>query len=722
MDNNIALITALFNEKGANFYKDIYFPIIRYSLIGMFYEHEGNDVYFKVKDLQDYIRNKFFIEIPVVVLRNSVVALKGSTQTDIVVKNTFGKHDDSIYIKRIVDYEENRVIDREAKNIENKFTLLENLFQQYLAAEHLDSNTNLYDFISECEEECYAMIAGVDASQSEGIDANYSNTARFIDWLKLNRIDLYQYFEDIVWGSVISAFLRRKQLETSIKPNDKVSYYLDSALVLALFNLDMEYNVAYARDVMRHVRASGGNLKVHSMTFREVNRILSSVINDQGPRFGSAISFGLEENQLLLSDLVSLRNSLESRLSEEFGIYVEPYNQRLLDEEERKLDNNKNVLYLKEKWGGNVSDTFREKHDVFMCETVTKMNHAATHPEKMTAFFVTLNRDLIELYHKPDGMSSVITPGTVVLKLWIHGVQIADVKGKVMTEIVSRCLALAQTDARRKIRLFVKCRKGAEMPAQDVKDMYTSLIHRSNKVIMKFEELEKIESSENDNKDDTVAVMTTGLMEAVREESDLRHKLYDDSLASQRMKEDMAMMESNLKIITEAREEGDRVISKLQKENANKQLLINQLQEEIARKQKEKDLEARLTLLHKQKTEMEDDRNKSVCTVSYWIILFLDIILLLALISFFIILCVNYNNKISIFDLKTILGAITFLGFLFRVRKAYWLKPFVIYTQCKKEQTDYWENQNPQYLVIKDQIVETEKELKTLRFKKHTTK
>lgn len=720
MDNNIALITALFNEKGANFYKDIYFPIIRYSLIGLFYEHDGNDVYFNVKDLQDYIRDKFYIEIPVVVLRNSVVALKGSTKTDIVVKDTFGKHDDGIYIKRIVDYEENRAIDLEAERIEDNFTLLEYLFQQYLAAEHLDSNTNLYDFISECEEECYAMIAGDEASQSEGIDANYSNTAHFIDWLKLNRTDLYQYFEDIVWGSVISAFLRRKQLETALKPNDKVSYYLDSALVLALFNLDTEFNVAYARDVIRNVCAAGGDLKVHSMTFREVNRILSSVINDQGPRFGTAISFGLEENKMSLSDLVGLRNSLERRLSDEFGIAVEPYNQRLLDEEEHKLENHKNVLYLKEKWGGYSSDTFREKHDVFMCENVTKMNQSATHPEKMSAFFVTLNRDLIDLYHKPDGMSSVITPGTVVLKLWIHGAKITGVKGEVLTEMVSRCLALAQTDARRKIRLFVKCRKGDEIPPQDVKDMYSSLIHRSNNVIMKFEELEKIESSDNDNKDDVIEVMTTGLLEAAREEAEQRHNLYNDSLASQKMKEEMAQMESDLKTITEAKEEGEQIITKLQKENTDKQLLINQLQEEMAKKQKKEELEAQLALLQEQKKGMENDRNKSVSMTSYWVVLFLDIVLFFALVFFSIVLSISYyKHRIITLDLKTILAAVSLLGFLFRVRDAYWLKPFVKYGQCKKEQTDYWENQHPEYSVNKNQIAEIEKELRVLRFHKN---
>ena len=228
----------------------------------------------------------------------------------------------------------------------------------------------------------------------------------------------------MVWGAVISSFLRRKQYEFNIKPTEKVSYYLDSALVLALFNLDTEYNVAYAKDVMCNVLASGGILKVHTMTVREVVRILESVIKDGGPRFGSAIAFGFEENQMELSDIVGLKNSLERKLTTELGIMVETVNQQKLDDAERKLDNNKNVLYLKDKWGGYSSDSFREKHDVFMCETVSKMNEGAVHPEKLKGFFITLNRDLIELYHKPEGMSSVITPGTVVLKLWIHGSQI----------------------------------------------------------------------------------------------------------------------------------------------------------------------------------------------------------------------------------------------------------------------------------------------------------
>jgi len=714
MDNNIALISTLFNEKGANFYKDIYFPIIRYSLISLFNEHGRNERYFQILDLQEYIRNKFFIEIPVVVLRNSVVALRGKTQTDIVIE-TLGIHDDSIYIKRIVDVQENEEIDREASKIEYNFTLLETLFQQYLITEHLDSNTNLYGFISECEEECYSMIAGEDSSQAEGINANYSNTARFIDWLKQNRTDLYQYFTDIVWGAVISAFLRRKQFEFSIKPTEKVSYYLDSALVLALFNLDTEYNVAYAKDVMRNVLTSGGILKVHAMTVREVVRILESVIKDQGPRFGSAIAFGYEENNMSLSEIVSLKNSLERKLVTELGIVVDAANLQKLEESERKLENNKNVLYLKEKWGGYSQDKFREKHDVFMCETVSKMNENVVHPEKMTGFFITLNRDLIELYHKQDGMSSVITPGTVVLKLWIHGAQISDVRGSVLTEMVSRCMALAQTDARNKIKLFCKYRKTTDMPVEDIRDMYSSLIYRSNNVILKFEELESIDRSDIQDKDVAVAALMGGLIEATHEEAVQRHKLFNDSLDSQKLKNDMEKMESSFKALSEAKEERDRIISQLQKENSDNQLLIQQLQAEKEKLDREQKLNVEIEELKAQKARLDMERdNAKKHVVSYWVVLFIDIIAILGLGVLIYILIQRITDQSQItWEVTSIIADLALLV----ATRSYWLTARIKYYQCQKEQIAYWEEKHPEYGVLKNEIAELKKERKEIKFK-----
>lgn len=715
MDNNIALITALFNEKGANFYKDIYFPIISYSLISLFKEHGGDERYFQISDLQEYIRNKFYIEIPIVVLRNSVLALRDKTQADIVIE-TLGAKADCIYIKRIVDEQVSEAINNEAEQIEDSFSLLESLFQQYLAAEHLDSNTSLYDFISECEEECYALIVGDDSSEVEGIDASYSNTARFVDWLKINRTDLYQYFTDIVWGAVISAFLRRNQFEFSIKPNDKVIYYLDSALVLALFGLDTGYNVAYAKDVMRNVQASGGILKVHGMTVREVVRILDSVIKDQGPRFGSAIAYGFEENQMSLSDIVMLRNAIEKRLQSELGITVDVVSTQRLEDSEHKLEHHPNVLFLKEKWGSYAADNFREKHDVFMCETVSKMNDGISQPEKMKGFFVTLNRDLVELYHKADGMSCVITPGNAILKLWIHGTQISDVRGCVLTEIVSRSMALSQTDARKKIKLFCKYRKNEELSSRDVADMYNSLIHRSNDVILKFNKLEEIDRSEAEDKETAVAAIMSGVLEGIHEESKLRHQLYSEQVKmNQKLKEDISTLESVLKTISEEKTRSEIVIEKLQKENSENQLLIQQLQAGAEKQNKEKELIGELNELKDKKAPLDKDRDKAKKRLaSFWVVLGIDILAFFGLIFLICLLVKKVSKRIPVtWEVTSILAIIAIL----LTTRSYWLTGKIKYYQCQKEQILYWEEKHPEYGELKDLISDKEKELKNVRLK-----
>lgn len=718
MDNNIALITALFNEKGSNFYKDIYFPIIKYSLVNLFLEHEENERYFQILDLQEYIKNKFCIDIPVVVLRNSVVALRGSAQTDIVVQ-TLGEHGDSLFLKRIDNSRINEDVDKQAEANEDNFLALERLFEQYLDSEKLDSAKKLYDFVSECEEECYAMIAGDDASQAEGLDANFSNIARFIEWIKINRTDLYQYFTDIVWGAVISGFLRRESFDFNIKPSTNVVYYLDSALVLSLLHLDTGYNVAYANDVIRNVKASGGVVKIHAITIREVTRILESVIHEEGPRFGSAISFGFTENKMSLSDIVRLKNSLVDILIKDFGVVIESIKPQELKTVEEKLRHNKNVLFLKDKWGGYSNDLFRETHDVFMCEMVNKNNSNVFSFEKLHSFFVTLNRDLIELYHKPDGLSCVITPGNVVLKLWINNKSSSDIRGTLLTEIVSRCMALAQTDARRKIKLFFKYRKATEFPSDDVKDMYSGLIHRSNRVIMQFEELEKLDRSETEDKVADATVLMAQIMEGVRVDAQERHKLFEDStIVTEKLKDNVALLEKNIKIISEDKDNKDVIIESLQKENSENQLIITQLREAIEIQKEEKRLNDIIGSLSEKKKQMEKDKDKSLNMSSYWIILFLDIILLLALIIFSFILIKNYrDNKTIELNLTTILTTISLLGFLFRVRDAYWLKPIIKYYQCRNEQALYWEQKNPQYGDVKNQIIENEKQLKSLKFK-----
>ena len=71
-----ALIAALYDSKNADFYNDIYFPIIKYVMVEMYYGDPDSRKYFSIPTLQGRIANDFGINIPQVVLEQAIKAIE----------------------------------------------------------------------------------------------------------------------------------------------------------------------------------------------------------------------------------------------------------------------------------------------------------------------------------------------------------------------------------------------------------------------------------------------------------------------------------------------------------------------------------------------------------------------------------------------------------------------------------------------------------------------
>ena len=69
MNSNLALITTLYNTKGADLYKEIYFPLIRYSVMCIYNEYEDKQRYYDVTALQEKIQDKSGLLIPLQALK-----------------------------------------------------------------------------------------------------------------------------------------------------------------------------------------------------------------------------------------------------------------------------------------------------------------------------------------------------------------------------------------------------------------------------------------------------------------------------------------------------------------------------------------------------------------------------------------------------------------------------------------------------------------------------
>lgn len=64
--SNYALLTALYDSQSSDFYKDIYFPIIKYGIFLLYQKQVDLTKYYDPTNLQDIIFNTFGIKIPLI--------------------------------------------------------------------------------------------------------------------------------------------------------------------------------------------------------------------------------------------------------------------------------------------------------------------------------------------------------------------------------------------------------------------------------------------------------------------------------------------------------------------------------------------------------------------------------------------------------------------------------------------------------------------------------
>ena len=450
MESNIALIATLYNSPGADLYKDIYFPLIKYSIMCIYNDYGDTERHYDITALQEKILEKSGITIPLQVLRASVRLLSRRSEDSGVY---LYKGDNYFKITPAIS-DEIASVDKGTDQISTQYRRLELYFKEYLETEKLTSLKSLKDFFQDTSIEVFRYIDNVDALSV--VDQSYVNVVRFIDWVKSEKPDSYQVIENLLWGSIIAGFLRRTNADIGVKTIEKIDYYLDSSLVLSLLGLNSAENIAYAKDLVRIITESGATIKVHAITLREIRRILEQVELSQVPKRGSSIEQAWIEQEMSLSDILHIRNQL--------GVLLRRANVDITNVSESELDNielkykvNCDVKLLAEKRGYINGDFIREIHDIYMRDYINRLNHEGTLIEKQGAYFVSLNSDLVKFSHQGQGKAmSVIHAAKVVMNLWLHSASSILVKKTALEEVMSRCYALNQTDVRIKLRCFYK--------------------------------------------------------------------------------------------------------------------------------------------------------------------------------------------------------------------------------------------------------------------------
>ena len=695
---NIALISTLYNTRGADFYKDIYFPVIKYAAMNIYYESDSSEKYYDITALQDSVAEKIGITIPLSVLRNSIKSLSRVTDSDVMVE--LYQKGDYFVIRRNWDISINHSLEQEANTLSTSFREVEICFNQFLEVEQLSSSKTFSDLFTESSEDVVNYINAEGTTNS--INENYVNVIRFIKWLKDANPHYYSVVNTLLWGAIVAGFLQRKKIDPNIKIVDSVDYYLDTSIALSVLGLDSEENILYARDLVRIILDSGSTPCVHALTLREISRILRRVEIDQGPKPGTSIQHAWAEQGLCLSDILKIKNNLESKLQDEFNIAVSNMASHLLDKIEEKYKNNMDVRALAKNRGSHSEDKLRDIHDVYMRDYVNEINQVAGAGvlEKQTAFFVSLNNDMIAFANHEGQLENVIHASRVVMSLWIHSCSSHNIQRLALTETISRCFALNQTDVRRKLRLFQKYYSDCSFTKDDVSNMYTSLIRRSTQTITEVERIKSIEETDVENKDVVCQEIIQGVVQAVKKEAEERAN------AMSSMKTDIDNLSKqigNLDIILQESKIG----------HTEKDSLIEQLRKEAEIREKISGIKDKINEYEKELIPLKIQRDKSVCLFKFWITITLEILALIALIFFTIKAIINWDkaNLINYFNIATI---ITFIGLIYRINNMYLLSLGPSKAKVRKEQLDCWDLNNPRKKEIEDKIKGLEIEKKKL--------
>lgn len=719
---NYALISALYDTKGADLYNDVYFPIIKYEIVNQYYTQVDIEKYYDLEELQGIINTDFGIMIPLIVLRQAIRAIGTNSNGISLSVYENGK---LFKIKKAWDISINVSIDNRSHELVTKFNALEQAYKNFLEIEGLSCENTFIDFYSDNTEEILTHLERGNGGAI--IDEKYINLTRFLFWIKEHNAELYNIANDVFWGSIIAGFLKRSTADISIKSGDKVEYFLDSALVLAALDLDNVDNANYANELLDIIKKSGNYPKVHALTVREIKNILSSVEKEQGPRPNTAIEEAYHRRNLTPTKILQIKNNLTKLITDK-EIIIFPSSETDLDNIELEYKNKHTVKDLETFRGKSNNNSLRDIHDVYLRDLILKKRKDIVSVEKVNAYFVSLNSDLIRYFNdlNKGKLPLLIHPAKIIINLWIHNSHCSFVKKNGLTEIMSRCFALNNTDIRRKLQLVAKYYKESNenYSVENYQAVYSALINRSAKAIHEVDLVIENEQKNIANKEELNKSHIEALVKIAVDEQLIRQQKNSE------LSNELAELSENIKkandVITSSKQQkqiDDSTIQSLKNqfsiEKSQIQNTILNLESELNKQKELNNINEQINSTSQKLSQMETEKENSICLIKFYLIIGLEFVFFSGIILSLILLGNSYFNNENAINFKTyllsnlllIIGFFTSaIGFTVRtVQQLYVLSPKIKYDYVKSEQITHWIKKHPEYNELKEIL----KELKT---------
>lgn len=657
---NYSLLAALVNEPNANLFDDVIYHVLGYTISSMAEAYTDKEHKYSTTNVQTEIKKEVGIEIPVSIIRSTLISIskKGGD-----VSITFiGEKKNLFSIKRFWSATRTSYVSGKAQELEDRKKKLESQYQTYLQENGYVMEKTIEDFLRQNMEEALSFMKGENDTY---INGEYVHVARFLSYIQRKDSRLYEVVCDIVWGAMIAGLLRDG--ETKVEQEEvrgvpkKTKYFLDTPIVMAALDLSRESNVSQAKDLIRVIKGSGGDILVHQLTYEEIDSILYSVIEAGAPYKLNDLAEAYARRALGRTDIVLMKERLEILLKE-MGISILRLDG---DELERAKSSCKETLLrqLAKSRGEGDSYTYREVHDICLWQYVSYYAGGSRDTRKLDAYFITSNQDLIQLTKANLDVSRkdcLIRPDNLILNLWIQGGITSEMKKDLLSEKITKCIVANDVDTSRRVNLVLNqyIKTENSVAEEDAKILYQALANRSPKLIELTDELSK-----DTDEAEKCAIQSQILTEA-RVEFNERSTSHDDLLKQQeRLLEKVQNLEDKYSTIDRQSREKNEELSR------HNELLVSRGKQ----LETQKKLREELAIVRSQLSDIERARDAGIYPWMRWVAPVLRILFALGLVfasGIFIIQFIREDVQALLRSILTYLGGaalLTISGFLAKI-------------------------------------------------------
>lgn len=280
MDNKNTLTSysflAALNENGTDLYNAVYLPLCKRALA----IHTKENTHGTSNDIKKVMKDEFGVDMPLLVVQKLIVAIANGMSRKQKEKSDFK------YFEKGKSFQCNSYVFNDLEQAyeteRRQANALQEAFEVFVKSQDADSEGEMpsfASFIDRYKNELSSFLSGKTKSLNVDVNSSFMSHVRFLQYIETNNDTLFRVAERIFMGSIIASYIE-SDMDVNAKPESKVTYFLDSKIVLEALDLQNAEDTLPIRELMKLIRETGGTVKVLDVTVNEIQSIISSAINN----------------------------------------------------------------------------------------------------------------------------------------------------------------------------------------------------------------------------------------------------------------------------------------------------------------------------------------------------------------------------------------------------------------------------------------------------------